>query len=92
MATHSGILAWEISWIEEPGGLQSMRSQKARHDLVTKQQQQQSKDTALLKDSLLCAKQRLSVRHTEYLTLKNLNISNYFQLFSIFSIWREKCL
>ena len=39
MATHSGILAWEISWIEEPGGLQSMRSQKARHDLVTKQQQ-----------------------------------------------------
>ena len=24
MATHSNILAWEISWIEEPGGLQSM--------------------------------------------------------------------
>ena len=24
MATHSGILAWEIPWIEEPGGLQSM--------------------------------------------------------------------
>ena len=24
MATHSGILAWEISWTEEPGGLQSM--------------------------------------------------------------------
>ena len=38
MATHSGILAWEISWIEEPGGLQSMRLQKARHDLVTKEQ------------------------------------------------------
>ena len=28
MATHSGILAWEISWTEEPGGLQSMGSQK----------------------------------------------------------------
>ena len=27
MATHSGILAWEIPWTEEPGGLQSMRSQ-----------------------------------------------------------------
>ena len=27
MATHSSILAWEIPWTEEPGGLQSMRSQ-----------------------------------------------------------------
>ena len=26
MATHSGILAWKISWTEEPGGLQSMGS------------------------------------------------------------------
>ena len=29
MATYSSILAWEISWTEEPGGLQSMRSQKS---------------------------------------------------------------
>ena len=29
MATHSGILAWEIPWSEEPGGLQSMGSQKS---------------------------------------------------------------
>ena len=28
MATHSSILAWEIPWTEEPGGLQSMRSQE----------------------------------------------------------------
>ena len=28
MATHSSILAWELPWTEEPGGLQSMRSQK----------------------------------------------------------------
>ena len=28
MATHSGILAWEIPWMEENGGLQSMGSQK----------------------------------------------------------------
>ena len=27
MATHSNILAWKIPWIEEPGGLQSMRLQ-----------------------------------------------------------------
>ena len=32
MATHSSILAWKISWTEEPGGLQSMGSQRVRHD------------------------------------------------------------
>ena len=31
MATHSSILAWKISWTEEPGGLQSMRSQRVGH-------------------------------------------------------------
>ena len=40
MATHSGILAWRVPWPEEPGGLQSMGSQRVRHDFVTKQQQQ----------------------------------------------------
>ena len=30
MATHSNILAWEIPWMEEPGGLQSMESQKSQ--------------------------------------------------------------
>jgi len=37
MATQSSILAWEIPGTEEPGRLQS---QRVRHDLVTKQQQQ----------------------------------------------------
>ena len=32
MATHSSILAWKISWTEEPGGLQSMVSQRVGHD------------------------------------------------------------
>ena len=40
MATHSSILAWEIPWTEEPGGLQSMQSQRVGHNSVTKQQQQ----------------------------------------------------
>ena len=31
MATHSSILAWEITWTEEPGGLQSMKLQRVRH-------------------------------------------------------------
>ena len=30
--THSSILAWRIPWTEEPGGLQSMGSQRVRHD------------------------------------------------------------
>ena len=32
MATHSSILAWKIPWTKEPGGLQSIGSQKVRHD------------------------------------------------------------
>ena len=32
MATHSSILAWRIPWTEEPGGLQSIGSQKVAHD------------------------------------------------------------
>ena len=32
MATHSNILAWEISWTEEPGGLQPTGSQRVGHD------------------------------------------------------------
>ena len=35
MATRSSILAWKISWTEEPGGLQSIGLQRVRHDLVT---------------------------------------------------------
>ena len=36
----SSILAWEILWTEEPGGRQSMGSQRAGRDFVTKRQQQ----------------------------------------------------
>ena len=35
MTTHSGFLAWRILWTEELGGLQSMGSQRVRHDCVT---------------------------------------------------------
>ena len=44
MATHSRILAWQIPWIEKPGGLQSMGSQRVPHDFRTKQHQQQQND------------------------------------------------
>ena len=32
MATHSSILVWRIPWTEEPGGLQSMGSQRVRYN------------------------------------------------------------
>ena len=35
MAAHPSILAWRIPWTEEPGRLQSMGSQRVRHDCVT---------------------------------------------------------
>ena len=39
MATCSRILAWRIPWTEEPGGLQSIMSQRVKHNLAAKQQQ-----------------------------------------------------
>ena len=35
MATHSSTLAWRIPWMEEPGGLKSMASQRVGHDWAT---------------------------------------------------------
>ena len=37
MVTHFGILAWSIPWTEEPGGRQSMGSQRVDHNPVTTQ-------------------------------------------------------
>ena len=42
MATHSSILAGKIPWREEPGGLQSIGSQRAGHDLAVKQSSETS--------------------------------------------------
>ena len=39
MATHSRILVWRIPWTEEPGGLQSIESQRVRHMTEATQQQ-----------------------------------------------------
>ena len=37
MAAHSSILAWEIPWTEEPGGLQYLGLQRIGHNLATEQ-------------------------------------------------------
>ena len=39
MAAHSSVLAWRIPWTEKPGGLQSIGSQRVKHNLPIKQQQ-----------------------------------------------------
>ena len=41
--THPTVLSWESPSTEEPGGVQSMGSQRVRHDLVTKGQQNTEK-------------------------------------------------
>ena len=69
MAPHSSILAWEIPWTEEPGGLQPTGSHRGRRDLATKQQQQQGTGESRIylestadKECRLCA---CGVSHTE---------------------------
>ena len=52
MATHSSILLWKIPWTEEPSGLQSMGSQRVRHDLATKEQPTVSRAKQILSESL----------------------------------------
>ena len=48
MATYSSILAWEIPWTKEPGGLQSMGSQKVRENLATKESACNAGDPSLI--------------------------------------------
>ena len=65
MATYTSILAWRIPWTEEPGGLQSMGSQRFKHDSPIKQPPSPKKPTAevkkktLVKVANICATFRL---------------------------------
>ena len=65
-ATDSSILAWEISWPEEPGRLQSMGLQRIRHNLVTKQQQQELKNKqTMMNNTVNAIKNILLLAHTK---------------------------
>ena len=75
MATHSSFLAWETPWTEEPGGLQSMGSQK---ELDTTQQVNNNKLFLLMK-LLKPNTQGFFPTPTNSLTLQNqLDVSNPF--------------
>ena len=56
MTTDSSILAWEIPWTEEPGSLQSVGLQRARHGFVTKQQQKIVEKTSFYLQNFLLEK------------------------------------
>ena len=51
MTTHFSILAWRIPWTEEPGGLQSIGSQRVGYDLAIQQQQQHTEYTKNFQNS-----------------------------------------
>ena len=48
MGVHSSILTWKIPWTEEPGGLQSMGSQRVEQDLYNKQEEPGSGSATLI--------------------------------------------
>ena len=52
MATHSSILVWRIPWMEEPGGLQSMGSQRVGHDFTQKKVSAYKSDSSNSKRNL----------------------------------------
>ena len=58
MATHSSILAWRIPWTEKPGRLQSMGSQRVRHDWNDLTFINSSREFAVITKKLLSRKER----------------------------------
>ena len=64
METHSNILAWGIPWTEEPGGLQSVASQRAGHDWRTKHTAQHPEHSTGLFIGIIC--QSWSTWHSLY--------------------------
>ena len=56
MAIHSSLLAWEISWTEEPGGLLSIRSQRIGHNLLTERAHTESEALVAWLESIYLGK------------------------------------
>ena len=86
MATHSSILAWEISWTEEATRLLSIRSERAEHDWVTKQQQKSRYHT---EGSLLKHGKASSL----FMDMKHwvlLFISVFFAFFKLFMVFSQQ--
>ena len=67
MATHSSILAWRMPWTEEPGGLQSMGSQRVGYDWATKHTHAQQ----MLVKLIFKSRHRPHTRKFEHSSLKS---------------------
>ena len=86
IATHSNILAWEIPWTEEPGGLQPMDSQKGQTQQATKQQQQ------LNTSNIICGRigemmiLRFAFKWTQ-LSCVNMELMHHFQVWTVKITW-----
>ena len=63
MATHSSTLAWKIPWMEEPGGLQSMGSQRVGHDWATSLSFHFHPEKSLLISLQVSGKQYIHILH-----------------------------
>ena len=72
MTTHSSIRAWRILWTEERGGLQSMESQRVRHNRVT--------NTTTMTIELLVLGIMLCSRSPELIYLRQLNLCTLWSL------------
>ena len=57
MATHSGILAWEIPWTEGPGALWSLGFQRVRHNLAIKSEKEMATHSSILAWRILWAEE-----------------------------------
>ena len=80
MSTYSSILAWRILWTEEPGGLQSMGSQRVGHDSVTNTFTQSIK---------LVWERWILQGYTGVMTLLNFEATNY-KVYPIQNVFGEK--
>ena len=70
MATHSSILAWRVPWTEEPGGLQSLGSQRvdtteATQD-ITQPPKKEEKNETICTHNLKCLMQSKTQKYTGY--------------------------
>ena len=70
MTTHSAVLAWEIPWMEEPSGLQSMKSQRVRHDLATEHKHAHNLHTSLASLFSLGCQEKPMAPHSSTLAWK----------------------
>ena len=93
MATHSSILAWKIPWMKEPGGLQSMGSQRVGHDWATNTHTKFWKFSGIVSSNIFfwtipslsqTLNGHFNISHKSRRIPETLYISFIFRLFSIF--------